>query len=321
MSEDGIRAVGAVVLVVMGALLVLDVLGADVDAATAALAAFALIAAFVLWAPARCGELLGKISSLNVGGVVEVAFKEQKEAQRVADRLPEIDEVEDDVPVRERPRTDHAVSDVLAVREMMQKRLRFIRDALLCSGADKQAFDDVVADLRQQDLIRPDEASVIFHLSGDSLPSWPEKSREQFLDSAWKLSVRFATHIWDRMVRTQLDEIEGVLVSGFDQPRTHRPDFQVTTASGEAFIAAARVAVSEASLDDVNARLTRESKALPIPRVVVVPKRKTDRSWVQEADFSWPEDSLYAAASLPALLTYLKRSASAGAREASGDGK
>lgn len=251
----------AITLVVIG----LDIAGLHVDLSTVALLLLAALFLAAFSAPDEVVDALRRVTTFKVGSV-EVALGERDRAERVVERFPK---KEDEVATRKRTVSGDRVSEVLEVRQEMEKKLRYVRDHLLEFGADQQAYGDVITRLRSEELINEDELNVIFYVFGDDVASWPKESRRRFLDAAWELAVRFATHTFERYVRKKVAE-SGLAVVDFEQSRKHRRDFFID--NGKRFLVAARVADPWDSMQPVRERLER-APFQNVERVIIVPDK------------------------------------------------
>lgn len=268
-----IRAYALVAICAVALLLYLAARGKEVDGAVIALVALAMLATVAIVMPEQVGRVARNVSGFNIGGIVEVAFREEKRAQQVLQRLPV---QKDEVEVGSRRRSDDPVEEVLIVRDKLEQLLRFARDALFHLPADTQAYDDVLRHLRDRGLLDRDEVAVCFYLLGDSVPSWPEANRREFLDAAWAFAVRLGTETWDRWARQQLAK-QGIAVT--DVPPSspkHRADFAVDAGAAGRLIVAARVAQPIGSIDKVRQRWAEEDSDQA--HILVVPDNRVDKA-------------------------------------------
>jgi hypothetical protein len=250
----------------------------EADATTLALLGLGVALLFPLLWPAQVKSALRRVTKLSVGGI-DIGFAEGERAERVDRRLPAL---EDDVKVESRPETGHPAGDVLRVRDMAKRRLRFIRDRLPVRKYVPD-YSDVIDHLQNEDLLDEDEARLLYAVLADDIASWGEDARVKFLDAAWPLSYRLAALVWDRMVRARLFA-DGWYIADFPQGRRHRADFRITYGEGERYVGAARVATGEDAHVRKSRRRLSESAREGERAVVIVPEKND-----YEDDGQWPD--------------------------------
>jgi hypothetical protein len=278
--------VGLVVLAGVVALLVLALSEkVTTDATTLVLVVIGLALVFGLVMPRAAADLFGRMTQVKVGGF-EVSL-ERKRAQRVRRQLPRMD---DDVPLTSRPLTSDEAIDVLLVQDVARQRLRFAKSSLLGLSSDFD-YPDILAYLRESELLNTDETRLILDLLYGSIADWPEEEREPFLDAAWPVVRRLAPTIFDRYVRNALQEA-GWRISEFPQEPGHRPDF-CAYRDGRWIVAAARVADPWKSLKPSRKRLAGEVPSDVSKRVVIVPDSAMPDLGHDSATPGLEDDGLY----------------------------
>jgi len=275
-----LRACAAAGLVIVAVLLVLQAiylgdkgkLHPDATSLTLLVIGGALITA--IFAPKAVMAALGQTESLEFFGVKVVRHIDA--AERATRDLPDAaDELRDGVKTSERPRTGSVEGDLEQVAEVMRKRLRFVRDAILHDPSDIGEGVMVVR-LAELGLLNDDEVDLITFVFGDAreeLPEWSTDKRDRLLDYAWRLGTRFATTVFDRHVRRRLRDNDW-FICDYDQPLGHRPDFLVNHATTWAVLAA-RVGAPASTVDTTRKRLA----SIEVPtgvtgRAVVIPDRE-----------------------------------------------
>jgi hypothetical protein len=276
MGPRNLRAFAVAGLVVVASLLVLQgvyivdkgKLHPDATSLTLLVIAAAFIAATI--APEAALATLRKFESVEAFGV-KVALSIERAERAIVD-LP--DESDDGVRTSERPNTGDVEGDLEAVAEVMRKRLRFVRDALLHDPSNLGESVMVVR-LAELGLLNEDEVDLITFVLKDGrkeLPEWKAEERERLLDYAWQLGTRLATTVFDRYVRARLRD-NGWFICDYDQPRGHRPDFLGANASTWAVLAA-RVGAPARTVDATRKRLaSTQIPAGVMGRAVVIPDR------------------------------------------------
>ena len=259
------RLISLIALGLIALIVVLQLIGiVKVDGTTLVLVVLALVAAVGVAMPDDVVAFVSRLTSLKVGSF-EVAFVEKQRAERVIRTLPL---QEDDVPVRKRPQTGDEVVDVMRVRAMARRRLRFIRVGLLNLESDF-SYIDILSHLHHEELLGTEEVRVILDLLDEAIKDWPADSRDDFLEAAWPLASRLAAHVFDRHTRNELDRA-GWTVADFKQSKRHRADF-LASRGDEVIVAAARVARAGTSLKTVRKRLSGKMPPQAKRRVIIVP--------------------------------------------------
>jgi hypothetical protein len=203
-----------------------------------------------------------------------------RSVERAGRAEPEVEEIPaefddlDGVKTSARPVGRGPTEEVEAVAEVVRKRLRFVRDAVL---RDPATIDERVMIVRLEalGLLTADEALTLGKLLGDlheKVEKWPSAERAKFLDSAWRFGTRLATTVFDRLVRQRLSG-SGWFVADFEQPDNHRPDF-LASYGGEWALLAARLGAPPSTVTTTSSRLARTELSANVPaRAVVIPDR------------------------------------------------
>jgi hypothetical protein len=283
MRHRKLRAIAAVGLVVVVGLLALQVAYLDdktgpihPDAMSLALIALALALLAAVLDPRAARRMLRSLESFEGFGLKIARRVEGAErAGSLPDKAGEIDDDDDGVKTSERPKTGSLAGDVEKVAEVMGKRLRFARDALL---PDPESLNEkvMVVRLRELGLVSQEEADLIEFVLGDDheeLEELSEGEQTRLLDYAWRVGTRLATAVFDRQVRARL-RAEGWFVADFEQKKGHRPDFLALKETTCALLAA-RVGAPHSTVDNTRKRLERTQLPPGVTgRAVVVPDRE-----------------------------------------------
>lgn len=283
MTDRTTRWSAAIALLVIAALLYMEARHLDREGVIhpngTALALLVLAGATVvtLMAPRAVRNALGRVESFEALGVsvtlsVERATRASLEAGAGPVGVPDVD---DGVKVSERPRTGDPVTDLDAVADVIRKRIRFMRDAVLRDPSDIPE-DVMVARFAALGLLPEHEVKTIRDVLGDvrdSISEWPADEREQFLEAGWRYGTRLATTLFDRYVRRELTR-NGWFVADFEQSKGHRRDFLAT--HGDTWcLVAARVGAPASGVDATRTRLAKARVPAGVDaRIVVIPDRE-----------------------------------------------
>jgi hypothetical protein len=250
----------------------------NVDGTTITLLLIGLFILLGLASPDVVRQILDRVENVELPGGVKVGLSAVARAERAQAPLLRIpDEVgsDDDVRVSTRPDTGDARLDLEKVRERLQTRLRFLRDAVLDLPEDTD-YPGIVAAVESEDLLTDDELGLVADIlerAESEIDKWPASLQKEFLDAAWRFSVRFATLVFERYVRRRLKDA-GWFLAEFDQARDHRPDF-LSWRDGAWLQVAARVQPNK--LAGTRQRLSRSLAPFgPTPVVVIPTERAAD---------------------------------------------
>jgi hypothetical protein len=240
----------------------------NVNGTTIALVAIATVLAFAVVAPRSVKEVLDRITSLKLPGGIEIGLQAVNRAERIQALMPRVAEG-DGVRTEERPRGGGALREYQAVRSKLRERLRFIRDAILNLDHDL-TYEQIVEEIEGLRLLEVEERQVVYDVLGrleSDLDKLSDEVRGEYLDATWHFSSRFATLVFERLVRRNLTG-HGWFLLDFEQARLHRPDF-LGYSHGSWHLFATRVEPPKTLA--TRRRLSRQSLPFDAEPIVIVP--------------------------------------------------
>lgn len=219
LGRAGPPIAAAIGLAAVVALIVVQLDQSSPDSTTLALVGVGIPLLFGLLAPGETGELLRRMTSFKVAGVVEVGMDTVVRAELAK---PPGDEGDGIVALRNG-------QDYKAIVGELQKRIQFVHAITdLKEEIEREdAHELIVHTLAAERLLDTEKTRFALDLlSGRDwgLPEVPRRAREEFLDAAWSFATRFHFGIWDRYVRSELTK-RGWVIADFPQEPGHRKDF------------------------------------------------------------------------------------------------
>lgn len=229
--------------------------------------------------PLEVGKLTTRLTSVKLGGVLELALREVERSVAV-ERLPETEEY-GSTPIPPLKRTGTTQGDLDEVRACLVDRLTWLAREL---ELDAGHAADVVQQLRTREFLDAQQASFAMDLvtaGRADIASLPGGVQEQYIDRAWRFANALRPTVFDRAVRDDLRH-HGWFIADFKQIIPgHRPDF-LASADGRWVLVAARIALDcDSAVNEKSGQIAKTKRrwrlegGAPISlaaRVIVIPE-------------------------------------------------